>query len=540
MSEGGSRHGVGKPVPLIRQVETAAPLRARVVDVEGEPVADAAVDALVCGWRTDAPVGEPAGGIDEVTAAYCQWGTDGTTGGDGVASLGPLDAWSLRDGHDETSTGLAVPPGVDPASSERVAAHTQPDTSGTQLLLVARYEGRDHDWFGAQRLPAAVALEAARSGDGPGIELAHKRLYGPKSLSKDIDPNVEGIRAPNYRYGAVTAWQTVPTDGGVHRLHVEVRSGLQSEFLGDPEQFPGIERERFPTVDAFDPETELHSQRHGFSGGLYSGTLGIDIEEHAAPGEERVLDFDPVEEAFGGAGRERVRSYHPLVQKFDDPGMYALTSAVSFALADRSRSLGDEVPMFPGMVDGFTEWRPPREAEQSGGGGPLQSLVLGLAGEGGGMIGGETDTAVRGVAAGRLNFATGVTAGEGIEKAVTRYNAVSAIDSLLEPAVDEPANDLVGPESPPFDPNRRDRLEASWSFGGDDQRVAAVLALPFTFRNGSEGRLRIRGGWNSLLRSRYLRRRSPAHDRVRSEMRTVDDRRVPRRDPGGSPRGDSS
>lgn len=170
-----------------------------VEDVEGNPIEGARVNALACGYRSRAIDEADADALEsresdligegEVTAAYCQWGAGTFTEADGLADLGAprtrragtVDVASGAGWYDTIEPGdaneLPYPDGVDPFSAERIGAYRDDGTSGTQLLLLARYVGRNEEWFGARRVPAVAAL--GRSSDGGiTVRLDRKLLWG--------------------------------------------------------------------------------------------------------------------------------------------------------------------------------------------------------------------------------------------------------------------------------------------------------------------------------------------------------------------------
>lgn len=528
-----ARRGAEGRVPLRRERAANDPVRVSVVDVRGEPV-DARVDALVCGWRTDAPAGNVT--LDRVTAGYCQWGASATTGSDGVADLGPMDGWPLETERERGTSVGPAPPSIDPRSGEQLGAYDDADTSGTQLLLVARHGGQEHDWFGMRRLPAAVVLEASRSGNGPSVTLRHKQLYGPRPLTEDISDG-HGVPPPqpsNYEYGSVAVWQTVPDVTSAHRLSVEVRSGLQSWKLGSPEVFGALGDDAlYPTVDAFDGETARQLPKFAVAGGLVKGTLALDIEERAGPGESNVLSFGSGPDATeSGAGTEQVQSYRPQLQR-TAPGPSALSSAVAFELTTRLSLDGGKVPLYPALADTF---EPPGggTAGNTPSNGPAETLANSMAGELGDAVAdaaGDAGSEASSRAA-RAGYTAGLVGGKAVSHGIEKLQGISAVSNLFDPAVDEPNNEY--PNGPAFHPNDYDRVQTHWSLDRGDRRIAAVLEVPFRFDGGSTAQVRLRGGWTSLLRGGSGSGTEEAvHDRVNDDFVPITDRRVPTASGGG-------
>lgn len=539
MTAYGSRHGPGRRVSRRATIVTDDPVRVAVTDVTGDPVEGVRTDALVCGWRTDDPV-EPTG-RDEVTVAYCQWAAVGRVSDEsGVVDLGPVSSWGVDAGGEGRRSALPTPPGIDPVADGRLA----PAGNGiTRLLVFARHEGAEHDWFGVTRLPAGTAIERSQAGDEPTITLDRKWLLKGEPLVTDLTPGDGGIDAPDYQYGAVNLWHRVAGEERPHRLVAEVRAGVQEPALGTPGQFPTLEKELHPTVDAFGPATERDGRggasRVQRAGGLQTGRLALDLDERPAPGEERAIELlGDGAESFEGVGRERVRSYFPQTPRFDDPARYALANAVAFELnttpstgravvSSSPSSLpggGSGLPLYPAVTDAFTEWRPATpDDSMDGGSDPVASAVRNIAntlyGEAGENIAEE---------ARRVNFARGVIAGEALNKASIAYSGISAFGALFDSAVDEPENELD--EGPAFDPNQTDQLLAQWDFSPARRRMAAVLEVPFSFTGDGGARVRLRGGWGRQLRDAS----NPATDRVRTDRVLVTDQRVPSANGGGS------
>jgi len=533
MTVDGSRRDPGRRVSLGTVADE--PVRMTVRDVAGNPVEGARVDALVCGWRT----AEPAGAVNRtgVTVAYCQWAVVGrVTDESGVVDLGPVSSWRIDAGAEEQQSAVPAPPGIDPGAEQRLA----PAGAGvTRLLGFARHDGPEHDWLGARRLPVGAAIEQSRTGDGPTVTLDRKWLFGGEPLVTDLTSD-DAVDAPDYQYGTVNLWHRVSGEDRPHRLVAEVRAGVQNVALGTPGQFPDLEEELYPTVDAFGPAVERENRGAANqverAGSLQTGRLALDIEERPAPGEEPPIEIlADGAESFDGVGRERVRSYFPQTPRFADADRYALSNAVAFELnttPSTGRSVvsgnpsnsppgGGGLPLYPAVTDVFTEWRPGVDDEESDGGGSdpvtsaARSVVNTLAGEAGDEI------------ADRANYSRGVLAGKGLSKAATAYSGISAFGALFEQAVDEPENDLG--EGPPFDPNRTDQILTQWDFSPGRRRMAAVLEVPFQFTGDSEARVRLRGGWGVKFRDVS----SPSTDRIKTDRVRVTDRRVPQ-DGGGS------
>jgi hypothetical protein len=528
MASGNGRRGAATRVRrrAERTVLGDEPLRVAVTDRTGSPVQGALVDALVCGWRAEPPVR----GSDDapVTAGYCQYGAAAGTTGDGVAPLGPYAEWEVVSGTDETRRPAGLPPGVDPG--ERVGSDDGERTgSGTLALVTADYQGPRHDWFGSRLVSLArLAERSASDADPVAVELRHKRLFGPEPLT--IDDRVDGVQADDYEYGAVTCWQTVPpSPGGTHRLSAEVRSGFQSLFLAEPSDFPNntADEERYPTVDALGIETERATNDFGQSGALHSGVIGFDFLEPDGLGDSRAIEVtaDPREE-YEGSGRQRtLRSLWPRAQKLADDGQYALTSAVAFELTRvPDGSPARSVPLYPGLRSGFEDWRPPEDDGDGSEGGGLVKNISSLVAAYGGPVGETIEESA--------NYTRGIQAGKFIGGAATALGGYMAMVSLADSPIDEPANDVGS--GPPFDPNRSDRVQTSWTFDANDTRIATVAEVPFQFVDGAEATVQLRGLWGSDFKTRFAGRFTLVTDRVSTAELRVDDRRVPGGNGGGS------
>jgi hypothetical protein len=516
-----------------RRVSVAQPddsdsgLAVEVVDVDGEPVPDVNVQALVGDWRRAEAQDNDTD--NESTVAYSQpAGFDERTGGDGVASLPSLEEWEVVKDYEPSREGVFPPP-------------VNPLEGNPQVTLIGTHTDVDGtEWFGTRRLP----LESLRAGPTE-IRLLYKRLFGPRPLTSekfggDItggfdfaggDDLVDPSEYQNDVYGAVAGWHAVPTDGAYlpstrHRLFVEVHAArkqlelVDTDIDGRPQDTPAP---AYPTIDAVgpasagfvdtgaDPDSDLNAGSNGVSlltaGLLQSGALRIEVPESVS-----VQEADEAGNTGVGSARK------PLATNIRNEAMYAFGLATASAFQTMSYNSDDSAarypaPLYPHLRGAFGERTREKPSTSSSELSPLEkSMVKGLIGVELSVISEAADTAAEGdqvssIGAGSTIFGELLGAWDRVNAFISLVQSGSDFLSDDTFSLDDFTNKVYDGKSPVEQlPNRDDAWGSDWKFVDDqyqpqlrvDDEVpsafGAVHRIPIQFDEPVE--VTFRGYWS--------------------------------------------